>query len=597
MSKVRRRFSGPACRLARLGALLALALVFSTGMPAQAAVAPPGTAGLGNGPAGTDEQVRPTLTLVGQTDFGGAGFTGNVTVLDGVAYVGSYGTEDACPELGVRIVDLSDPANPNWVATTAIYPGTTAEHAVVVRVDTPSFRGTLLGVGIQRCSHEPAAEEDTSPVQTGLALIDVTDPARPVELGFYDNGPLFPGVHEFDFAIRGGQVLALTALERWDRDTAVGDFQVLDVTNPRTPQRLSDWGIWSGLGLDQGLGCYQTLYAHSVRYSPSTDRAYVSYWDAGLVIFDLSDPSSPRVEGVAIDRSFEGNTHSADEMAGGILLVAEEAGFSAQPVPLRVGIESAAGKTAIYGCELPQDDALPRDGSIAGPLVNLGPSCSLAPSPGAVAVYEERGATCGLVAAAKAASAAGAVTLLVVQAAARPFFEDATATPPPLFQDLPDSLGLPVVVVGLREGGQLGQLAREGTTRVVMPQSRPAGALRIWDITNPAFPILQSVYRPAESIQYPPPRDGGFTLHNPLAIGGQYALVSSYAAGIRLLDLSNPSRPVELASYVPPAVADPHDELPTAPIVWGVAKEGQIVLASDMNGGLYVLRLEGLLTD
>ena len=57
-------------------------------------------------------------------------------------------------------------------------------------------------------------------------------------------------------------------------------------------------------------------YAHSARASADGQRAYVSYWDAGVIILDISDPAEPRVEGRVIDRSFDGNFHSADEMDG-----------------------------------------------------------------------------------------------------------------------------------------------------------------------------------------------------------------------------------------------------------------------------------------
>ena len=73
-----------------------------------------------------------------------------------------------------------------------------------------------------------------------------------------------------------------------------------------------------------------------------------------------------------------------------------------------------------------------------------------------------------------------------------------------------------------------------------------------------------------------------YTIHNPLADDrdANRAYLAWYADGVRLLDVSDASRPVELASWVPP-----HD-----PFVWSVAFMGDLVLVGDVNNGVYVLR-------
>ena len=49
-----------------------------------------------------------------------------------------------------------------------------------------------------------------------------------------------------------------------------------------------------------------------------------------------------------------------------------------------------------------------------------------------------------------------------------------------------------------------------------------------------------------------------------------------------MVDISDPANPALIAQFVPP----------TNPAVWGVFLTRQFVLASDINNGLYVLRLE-----
>src|SRR5262249_1568163 len=153
------------------------------------------------------------------------GFNADVAALDGYAYVGTYGAGTHCPSLGVHIVDVSDPAAPRFVATSARYQGTSAEDVVVRRVASPFFTGDLLAAGIQRCA-------TGNGVRGGLALVDVSAPHNPVELGFFDTGTGPRGVHELDLAQQDGRLLALLAVPNAER-AGIGDVQIVDITDPR----------------------------------------------------------------------------------------------------------------------------------------------------------------------------------------------------------------------------------------------------------------------------------------------------------------------------------------------------------------------------
>jgi hypothetical protein len=89
---------------------------------------------------------------------------------------------------------------------------------------------------------------------------------------------------------------------------------------------------------------------------------------------------------------------------------------------------------------------------------------------------------------------------------------------------------------------------------------------------------------------------GDYTIHNPFLVGTDVYL-SWYTDGVRVVDVSNPSQPVEVAFFVPPAGQNPVKPsqrfvLTNTTQVWGVVVDPAtgLVYASDMNTGLWILR-------
>ena len=537
----------------------------SDAAPAAVTAAPePGPAAGASTRAATAQPAQPALTLLGHNDLGGPpGSIANVRGLGTYAYVGSRATGNRCPSEGVRVVDLADPANPRLVGYAAQYPGTTAEHPATLRVSTPAFTGDLLAVGIQRCTRPSAAPG-------GLAVWDITDPLNPAELSFFDTDPAPAGVHELDVTMQDGRVLALLAAPASELRGGVGDLRVVDITDPRRPVQLAHWGVRAALGITEGVGCSRGVYAHSVRASPDGRRAYVSYWDAGVIILDISTPSSPRVLGRVFDPESEGSAHSAEELPGGLLVVTEEV-YAEQ---MRIGVEAAGVTEEMAACDTPSRNDLFSTGVLTGEIVDLGNVCARVPMSGSAAgrIALVSAGVFPLSSQAARAAAAGAVAVLVIG--------EGTAVRPVNEGNQP--LGLPVIGVGREDGERLRALAQDGPVTVTMPSWRGWGAARVWDISDPASSVRRAVFRTPNADRFPPAAPGAFTVHNPLS-HGRYALFSWYADGIRLLDLADPSSPHEVASFVPPQ----------RPNVWGVDLLGELVLVSDMNSGLYVLRLEG----
>ena len=523
-----------------------------------------------------DASPRVTLTLLAHDALGGGGFNANVKVLGNYAYVGSWGYGSACPASGVRIVDLGDPAQPHVVATVAQLPGTTQEDTAVRSVHTTAFAGDLLAVGIQRCATAGTG---------GVALFDVTDPSHPSGLGFFPTGSA-RGVHELDMIQQGDRVLDLLSVPDSERVQGTGEFQIVDVSDPRNPARLAQWSAGSALGIDVngGIGCIRQTFDHSARASADGRRVYLSYWDAGVIILDISDPTTPKVAGrIQYAPQEEGETHSVAESEDGHhLLVADEDGIFGSPPHLHFRVQTPVTPRQFYACEALFSRPLDATGTITGALVDAGSGCTAGATRtevrGNVALVEAGGCTVQQKAATVAAAGA---TAAVVGVDGEPVSVNGA-----------QRVNIPVVTISTSDAAALRAAAGDGSLPITLPSERHAGGLRIWDISNVSAPRQVAVYQTPDSTRFPPPDDGWYTVHNPL-VQGDLAFVSWYSDGVRVLDISDPAAPRELASYVPPAGANPQGkDFPDRTLVWGVALSGDLVLLSDINTGLYVLRAQ-----
>ncbi|HLZ68991.1 MAG TPA: PA domain-containing protein [Dehalococcoidia bacterium] len=515
--------------------------------------------------------VQVTLTPLGQTDLGDSGFNGNVWVHNGFAYIGAYGSGSACPASGVRIVDVSDPAKPTPVAAAAALPGSSQEDVRVQHVDSPAFSGDLLAVGIQHCGRAG---------QGGLALVDVSDPRHPATLSFFSTDPGI-GVHELDLVQQGDRMLALLAVPYAERDHGTGEFRIVDVSDPRHPKQLSAWGAGKALGVDLsgGIGCNRQIFAHSAHASADGRRAYLSYWDAGEIVLDISNPTAPRlIAWIRYPPGEEGETHSAAEANGGNeLLIADESGIFGPPPGLHLRVDAPDGPRQVAACEALYSASLNGAGVIAGSLVDGGGCGAVSAAVrGRVALLDA--GPCQPYDQAARAIGAGAVAAIVMAPG------DAVSL------GGGRGLGAPVVVIGASDGAALQAALANAPLPVTLPSERHSGGVRIWDISDPAAPRQLSEMQTADSTTFPAPGPGYYSAHNPFVVGN-LAFVSWYTDGVRVFDISDPTAPRELAAYVPPVTHNPlQTEFPDTPLVWGAYVAGDVVYLSDINGGLYTLR-------
>jgi hypothetical protein len=122
---------------------------------------------------------------------------------------------------------------------------------------------------------------------------------------------------------------------------------------------------------------------------------------------------------------------------------------------------------------------------------------------------------------------------------------------------------------------------------------------RVFDTSSLERPKLLSTFATESAVPGKDGKvatDGVYSVHNAV-IKGDLEYASWYSDGIRVVDLSDPRRPKEVASFIPPP-SPPRQTAATAqggrrdmPVVWGVHPWKDLVLASDMNSGLWIFRV------
>jgi hypothetical protein len=423
------------------------------------------------GPAGASggQEQAPRMwntELVGQVAPPQSGGYGDVWAHRDVAYLGNLRQADCRPPNGVWAISLKDPARPRPLASFAKFPGSDGEDVWVGSVRTRAFTGDLAAVGIQRC---PGGQASGAAGFAGLALVDVTDPARPRELGRLATW-VVTGVHEVGVVQRpDGRVLALAAVPYSFNlsQGRQGDLRVIDITDPRRPRQLADWDVRrDGPAETRGqLAARRDVFAHSAWPFDRGNKVFASFWSTGVQFLDIGDPAAPRLIG---------------------------------QTPYR-----------------------PSDGY--------------------------RGAHSGW------------------------FNEDET-----LFVQNDETMQ------AIGDGGQATWTFQ-----------------RVFDTSSLERPRLLSTFATESAVPGGDGRvatDGVYSVHNAV-IEGDLEYASWYSDGVRVVDLSDPRRPREVAFFVPPptaarqTAATARDGRRDMPVVWGVHPWKDLVLASDMNSGLWIFRV------
>ena len=240
------------------------------------------------------------LRLVGHCPLDWRGDGMHINLKDGHAYFAHMGDHG----IGTSIIDVRDPTSPRLVKQLPVPEGVHSHKVQIV--------GDTLLINYERYKGAPG--------QGGLKVFDVSNPADPRELAFLKMSG--KGVHRMTWF--GGPHAYVTGSEEGWNDQFLMIVDLSDRTNPREVGRWWFPGQHTAGGeqLDLLPGRICKLH-HAI---PRGDRLYCGYWDLGLVILDIADPSQPKlVSHLDFGPYQSGCTHTCLPLPGrDILVVTDE---------------------------------------------------------------------------------------------------------------------------------------------------------------------------------------------------------------------------------------------------------------------------------
>jgi hypothetical protein len=278
---------------------------------------------MSNQPAGSRPAEVQNLRLIGHSDLNGYGDGMQLLLKDTYLYVGHLG------KMGTTILDVSDPTSPRVVQQLK-NPPNTHNHKV------------QIGGDILIVNFEKYPRSGDMPDRAGIQILDISDRVNPREIGFFSTGGR--GVHRLFY--NGGPYVYLSAEPEGYTDQIMF---IVDISDPTQPREVSRWwipGMWTA-------GGEEPTWPKGLRYAahhPNVwqDRAYWGFWDAGVIIMDISDPAHPKqISRLSWAPEEGGNTHTALPLPNRNLLVVtdESTKPECQESPRRVRLLDISDET------------------------------------------------------------------------------------------------------------------------------------------------------------------------------------------------------------------------------------------------------------
>ena len=263
------------------------------------------------------------MRLISHCDQGGRPDGVQIMVHRGYAYIGHMFSK------GFSIVDVRDPKNPRAIEYLAAPPGTWNIHlqthddlllvinakdmfAAAEFADERAYYRGQIGTVVGTAQAASATRNWTA----GLAIYDISQPARPRHIGFMpvDGG----GIHRIWYV--GGRWAYVSALLDGFTDYI---FMTVDMTDPAKPRAAGRYWI-PGMNLAAGeTPNWSARNRYGLHHAIiDGDTAYAAWRDAGMVVIDVADRENPKL---IVHRSwcppFGGGTHNCLPLPDRQLLV------------------------------------------------------------------------------------------------------------------------------------------------------------------------------------------------------------------------------------------------------------------------------------
>ncbi len=216
----------------------------------------------------------------------------DVGVFNGYAYLAAWGVV-TCKYNGVHVVDIHNPAAPEEVAfigsKEGSYPG---EGVQALHIDTASFTGDILVTNNEICKDKAGFG--------GMNIYDVTKPSHPTPLveGLGDSTVNGAGkkdaneIHSVFAWDAGNKAYAVMV----DNEEAM-DVDIVDITDPKKAKLIAEYDL--AVEFPQILQASPSnlveVFLHDMVVKEIGGRQVMllSYWDAGYVKLDVTDPLNP----------------------------------------------------------------------------------------------------------------------------------------------------------------------------------------------------------------------------------------------------------------------------------------------------------------
>jgi hypothetical protein len=312
----------------------------------------------------------------------------DVGVFKGYAYLAAWGVV-TCKYNGVHVVDVRDPANPKEAAFIASkegsYPG---EGIQALHIETSAYNGDILVSNNEKCKDAAGFG--------GMNIYDVSKPSSPTPLveGIGDSTVTGQGkkdAHEIHsvFAWDAGSKAYAVIVDN-EEDT---DVDIIDITDPKKAALIAEYDLDQRFPqiLQASPVNLTEVFFHDVVVKEIGGRQVMllSYWDAGYVAIDVTDPLNPTYIGdtdftnpdpEAAESGFavapEGNGHEAEFTKDNQYVIGADEDFA----PYALEGRNVTDNTSINASQGSNTKQLGEGQTIEGVSVFVGRACTADPA-------------------------------------------------------------------------------------------------------------------------------------------------------------------------------------------------------------------------